>query len=150
MTRHYLGKIKRWFNEVTSDRLFILFSAWLSCHWVFTDEQHSDPSSWPRWVPQRKSVSARNWNLLWNNTCFSKPGAFLGMEWAQDGRRQYQTKPSSVTDDGILYIYHYLNNRSRVYLNSINDWFYTRINKEIYFILPRTKVYFYKNRIKVH
>ena len=43
---------------------FFLYIAWLSSHRFFSNEQHSNSSSWSRWIPQRKRFPARNRNLL--------------------------------------------------------------------------------------
>lgn len=43
---------------------FFLYTAWLSRHRFFSNEQYSNSSSWSQWIPQRESFPTRNRNLL--------------------------------------------------------------------------------------
>ena len=73
-----------------------LFLAWLSCHWFFTNEQHTNPSPWSRWIPQWASLSTWNWNLLRDNTSLGKCGAVLNVLWSYNENTFFTKKTTMI------------------------------------------------------
>lgn len=53
--------------------LFISFTAWYTCPWIFPDEQHTDIASRPQRVSEWEGFPAWDRCLLWTYPCSGQP-----------------------------------------------------------------------------